>query len=863
MARIFATTNPEISPREQRNMLRARRIAAQGIVLLHNAGVLPLKAKGQKLAVFGSGVRRTVKGGTGSGDVNSRSVYNVEQGLREVGFEITTTAWLDRYDASCEAHLQAHMQRFMKLLGEKGQDAILDALEHPYRDPDVPEICPADFEGADRDCAIYVVARTSGEGSDRRVIPGDYDLSEGERQNLEVLTASFQTVVVVLNVGGVMDTEYLRSNPKIGAIVLMSQLGNISGLALADLLTGKTTPGGRLTATWAKRYEDYPCAGSFGHRNGNLSDEYYREGIFVGYRYFDSFRIAPAYPFGFGLSYTSFQVTPQRVCLSGADVSVEVHVRNSGTVYSGRETVQVYVSAPEGKLPKPYQVLAGFAKTGELLPGQEESLEITFPLARLASYDEEQAAWLLEKGTYYVRVGTHSRATHIAAALCLGETVITEQLENKLKPDCAFTPWVLPVAQEEFYPGEAREKAAALPLDVIPTEIPFKKVQYRKAPEELIPREATLVTMQQVVEGTATLEELTAQLSEEELIQLCVGTARGGFGSTSVIGAASDACPGAAGDTTSALLESRGVSNLILADGPAGLRLSRSFVADSRGNVIPGLGESALGGLEKILGAPVPERPADAVDYYQYCTAIPIATALAQTWDRELLREAGDIVGGEMEEFGVALWLAPGMNIQRNPLCGRNFEYYSEDPVLSGLCAAAETEGVQAHPGCGATIKHFAMNNLEDNRSHNNSHCCERAIREIYLKGFQIAVRQATPLALMTSYNLLNGIHTANHYELLTSILRDEWGFNGLVMTDWGTTGGGDLNPAMDAKYGASDPAGCIRAGNDLIMPGSQQDVDALAAALRQGTLTKAELQACAMRVLALVRNRQMRRACQ
>lgn len=861
MAHIFATTDPAISPRERRNMLRARKVAAQGMVLLHNTGVLPLKAKGQKLAVFGSGVRRTVKGGTGSGDVNSRSVYNVEQGLREAGFAIAGTAWLDRHDAACEAHLQAHMQRFMKLLEEKGQGAILDALENPYRDPDVPAICPSDFEGADRSCAVYVVARTSGEGSDRRVMPGDYLLSEGERQNLEVLTAAFETVVVVLNVGGVMDTEYLRSNPKIGAIVLMSQLGNISGLALADLLTGKTTPGGRLTATWAKRYEDYPCADSFGHRNGNLSDEYYREGIFVGYRYFDSFGVAPAYPFGFGLSYTCFQVVPRQVCLSGADVRVKVRVRNSGTVYSGRETVQVYVSAPTGKLPKPYQVLAGFAKTGELLPGQEECLEISFPLAGLASYDEEQAAWILEKGTYYVRVGTHSRATHIAAALCLDRTVVTAQLENKLKPDCAFTPWVPAEQPAEFYPGEAQEKAAALRLDVIPSEIPTRKVQYRKAPEELVPRKETPVTMRQVVEGTATLEELTAQLSEEELIQLCVGTARGGFGSTSVIGAASDACPGAAGDTTSALLESRGVSNLILADGPAGLRLSRSFVADGQGNVIPGLGESAMGGLEKLLGVTVPERPADAVDHYQYCTAIPIATALAQTWDRELLREAGDIVGGEMEEFGVALWLAPGMNIQRNPLCGRNFEYYSEDPLLSGLCAAAETRGVQAHPGCGATIKHFAMNNLEDNRSHNNSHCCERAIREIYLRGFEIAVQTAAPLALMTSYNLLNGTHTANQYELLTGILRDEWGFKGLVMTDWGTTGGGDLNPAMDTKYGASDPGGCIRAGNDLIMPGSQQDVDALAAALRQGTLTKAALQVCAKRVLALVRDRQLSRA--
>nr|MBO6295421.1 glycoside hydrolase family 3 protein [Schwartzia sp. (in: firmicutes)] len=299
---------------------------------------------------------------------------------------------------------------------------------------------------------------------------------------------------------------------------------------------------------------------------------------------------------------------------------------------------------------------------------------------------------------------------------------------------------------------------------------------------------------------------------------------------------------------------------------PAGLRLSKTFVADSMDNIIPGLGESALGGMEQLFGITVPERPADAVDYYQYCTAIPIATLLAQTWDLALIEEAGDIVGEEMEEFGVTLWLAPGMNIQRNPLCGRNFEYYSEDPLVSGLCAAADTKGIQKHPGCGTTIKHFAMNNQEDNRSHVNAHCSERAIREIYLKGFEIAVKTSAPLSLMTSYNLLNGLHTANNYELLTSVLRDEWGFDGLVMTDWGTTGGGDMNPAVDNKYGFSNAAGCIKAGNDLVMPGSQEDVNAIIAAVGADSsknpyaLTLAELQACAKRILSLVELRERSR---
>lgn len=287
-----------------------------------------------------------------------------------------------------------------------------------------------------------------------------------------------------------------------------------------------------------------------------------------------------------------------------------------------------------------------------------------------------------------------------------------------------------------------------------------------------------------------------------------------------------------------------------MADGPAGLRLSKSFVADSQGNIIEGLGESAMGGIEQLLGMPVPKRPEDAIDYYQYCTAIPIATALAQTWNMSLIEEAGDIVGEEMEEFGVDIWLAPGMNIQRNPLCGRNFEYYSEDPLFSGKCAAADVRGVQKHSSRGTCIKHFAMNNLEDNRSHNNSHATERTIRELYLRGFEIAVKESNPTAVMTSYNLLNGIHTANSYDLLTSILRDEWHFKGIVMTDWGTTGGGDMNPAMDAKYGLSDTALCIKVGNDLIMPGSQEDVDKILKAIDENVLTRGELQACAKRII-------------
>lgn len=645
---------------------------------------------------------------------------------------------------------------------------------------------------------------------------------------------------------GFIDTRFLRAQKGIDAILLMSQPGCAGGLALADVLTGKVSPSGHLTGTWAENYSDYPCADTFSYLSGDLDDSYYREGIYVGYRYFDSFNVRPAYPFGFGRSYTEFSLSVKRTEICGESIRVTASVKNTGSTYAGRETVQVYVSQPQGKLDKAYQVLAGFAKTGRLAPGQEETVEVEFPVSSLASYDENRAAYVLEQGTYYVRVGTHSRDTHIAAALVLDEDVVTEQLQNKASPDCKLEVFHAELDQFYTYLSESAEKTNAPRLEIIPATIPTRTADYTNDTAGLQTDRTSPVTLADVADGRATLEELTAQLTVSELAALTVGASRGGLGGISTVGAASNSVPGAAGDTTTELADSRGITNLVLADGPAGLRLSKSFVTDGQGNVLPGLGESSFGNLFEMLGVPAAQRPENAVDHYQYCTAIPIATMLAQTWDPAAVEEAGDIVGGEMEELGVALWLAPGMNIHRNPLCGRNFEYYSEDPLLSGIFAAADTRGVQRHPGCGTTIKHFALNNQEDNRTHSNSHCTERALREIYLKGFEIAVKSEQPLSLMTSYNLVNGIHAANHRELITDILRCEWGFKGLVMTDWGTT-----DASSGFKYGSSSPVLCIKAGNDLTMPGSQEDVDAIAGAVGNN-LTLSELQACARRVLAM-----------
>ncbi len=852
MSKFHAPTCGEVSPRELKHQAISRKIGAEGMVLLENNGVLPIKLSGAKVALFGSGVRHTVQGGTGSGEVNTRYQVNVEQGFEEAGAEIVSKAWLDRYDQADHAAMQAFAER-VRRLAEEGRQSLHDLLwSNVYHLMETASVEESDLGLCDT--AIYVLSRNSGEGADRHVTPGDYLLTELEKEVLLRLRKGYRQLVVVLNVGGVIDTTFLREELHPDAMLLMSQVGNVSGQALADVISGVVTPCGHLTTTWARRYADYPCAEKFSYLSGDVTDEYYREGIFVGYRWFDAFGIAPAYPFGFGLSYTTFAMETEQVTATPERIALRVKVTNTGRTHGGREVVQVYASAPEGTLEKPVQQLAAYAKTKLLAPGESQTLTIAFPVRQLASYDEARAAWVLEAGDYIIRVGEHSRATHVAAVVRLDTEAVTEQLQNVLLLDCDMEPISRKGATPYQPADEAQELAAAPVLPIRAGEIAKHTAVYADAPQALpTSNTQTKLTMDDVRGGRCTLDALTAQLTVEEMATLCVGIARAK--GQSIIGAASTACPGAAGDTTSLLTTDRHVRNMVLADGPAGLRLCPEFTADADGNVLEE--KAAMHALEaELVGRTEADRhfPEGAVTYYQYCTAIPIATLLAQTWDLDAIEAAGDLVGAEMEEMGATLWLAPGMNIHRNPLCGRNFEYYSEDPLVAGLCAAADTLGVQKHPGVGTTIKHFACNNLEDNRLFCNSHVTERALREIFLRGFEIAVKAAQPMAIMTSYNLLNGIHTPNRADLVTSVARDEWGFGGLVMTDWCTTSPG----RPDSKYPCSSPAGCIKAGNDLIMPGRQEDVDDIIASVgaKEGQvrtpITLGDLQACARRILSI-----------
>ncbi len=825
MRRYYAAASPEITRSELDHMALSKRLAGECVVLLENDGTLPLKEKGA-IALFGGGARRTVKGGTGSGDVNSRTVVTIEQGLKEAGYRVGGEAWLDRHDRKIEEAKAAYMEFVKKKSAETGMSEGMVTFYDPFIEPAPDAVTEEDVRMAGADTAVYVIARNSGEGSDRYAREGDYLPFAQELESLRVLGRCCRQVILVLNIGGVMELTEIRKIPGISAILLMSQLGNTGGHVLADVISGTVTPSGKLTDTWAERYSDYPSSAAFSHNDGNVDDEFYNEGIYVGYRYFDTFGVKPLYCFGYGKSYTAFALSDEQVSVKDGKVTVSVKVTNTGATYSGKEVVQVYYSAPAGKLDKPYQELAAFVKTSLLKPGQSETVSAAFDVKDMASYCEQCASWVLEAGAYVIRVGTSSRDTKAAAEIVLDRTVKTAVLKNVFALDAEMDVLRAPKAAGNSE-NSAGNSAVSIPLsaDSIETET----ASYQGERKLFTTDKTEKLTMADVLSGRCTVEELTAQLSVEELAVLCVGTERREEGS--IVGSASNVVPGAAGDSAALLAENRGIKGMIMADGPAGLRLQPHFKTTKDGELIPG------GNILGDVAVPFPEdlEESQTVDYYQYCTAIPIGWALAQAWNSRLLEEIGSMVGEEMEQFHVDLWLAPAMNIHRNPLCGRNFEYYSEDPVVAGKAAAAITKGVQSHAGKGTTIKHFAANSQEDNRYFSNAHITERTMREIYLKGFEIAVKESQPMSIMTSYNLINGIHTANSYELLQTVARDEWGFEGVVMTDWYTSQDfKEMTGGENTVYPISASTGCVCAGNDIQMPGCQKNVDDLVESVKE-----------------------------
>ena len=509
--------------------------------------------------------------------------------------------------------------------------------------PEPEYILPLNGEG---NTAVYVLSRISGEGNDRAVVPGDILLTETEIRDILELQKKYNKFLLVINTGGPVDLSPVMD---VKNILLLSQLGVDTGTVLADLLLGRAYPSGKLTTTWAA-WNQYSRIGEF----GLPEDTRYKEGIYVGYRYFDSVGERALFPFGHGLSYTQFEISPHSMEVHGEEISVTVNVKNTGK-HAGMEVVQLYVSIPAGKLDQPWQTLAAFEKTEELASGAQQNLTLSFALSELACFDEESCAYLLEQGDYLLRVGCSSIDTEICGTVKLdADTIVRKVRPVGGEPD--FADWKPETVRATEHPQQV--PVLQISADMIRTQ----NVQY---------------------DASVSIDPLIQALSDEELSYLNVGAFDPKAGMLSIIGNAGKLVAGAAGETTSVLLQ-KGIAPLVMADGPAGLRLSQSYTKDEKG--VHAIGETMPQTILDFMPAPLvfltslmnPKPKKDAVIHHQYTTAIPIGTAIAQSWNRKLAFACGDIVGEEMEQFGIHLWLAPALNIHRDIRCGRNFEYYSE-----------------------------------------------------------------------------------------------------------------------------------------------------------------------------------------
>ena len=754
----------------QEHIQLSRQAAREGMVLLKNQGrALPLE-KGAKLALFGKATMDYVKGGGGSGDVTVAYTRNLYEGLKTKEPQVQILEPLaDFYRENVSAqYAQGVVPGFT-------------------REPKIPEELLTQAK-AWTDTAVISICRFSGEGWDRKGIPGDGDfyLTKEEQEMVETVTGNFDRVIVVLNVGGMVDTSWFFANDRIQAVLLAWQGGIEGGLAAADLLCGEVSPSGKLTDTFAGSFDDYPSSEGF-----NESEDYveYTEDIYVGYRYFETISGAAGkvnYPFGYGLSYTSFSREYLGAFLEDGVISVDVRVTNIGG-RPGKEVVQLYYGAPQGKLGKPAKELGAFGKTRLLEAGDSQVMRLTMREDSMASYDDlgkvKKSAYVLEAGIYRFWLGGSVReAKEIPFFVEKDEAEIVAQYSEKCAPRALKRRLLSDGTFEEMPQRPERERVLGLaPQDVDKLEGVIPAVLERKQVQLSQPPAPGTVMLADVAEGKATLDQLIAQLTDEELAELLGGQPNTGVANTYGMGNIPD----------------HRVPNIMTADGPAGLRIQ------------PQCGVCT--------------------------TAWPCATLLACSWNEDLVYQVGAAGAAEVKENNIGIWLTPAMNIHRSPLCGRNFEYYSEDPLVAGKMGAAMIRGIQSQH-IGASMKHFACNNKETNRKASDSRVSERAMREVYLKGFEIAVKEAQPWTIMSSYNKINGCHASENRELLTDILRDEWGFEGAVTTDWWTFAEHYLE---------------TKAGNDIKMGCGYPD--RLLEALEKGLITRKEMEICGRRILELI----------
>ncbi|WP_339221069.1 glycoside hydrolase family 3 C-terminal domain-containing protein [Paenibacillus sp. FSL W7-1332] len=776
----------------------SRKVAAEGAVLLKNEGqVLPLQPH-ETVSVFGRTQINYYRSGTGSGgSVHVSHTTNLLGGLR------------DKKNITVNEDLAAVYEQWIEQNPfDNGGGGWAAEPWHQKEMPLTDELVSAARQASDK--AIVVIGRTAGEDQDNANEPGSYQLTSEEIAMLQQVTTHFEQTIVVLNVSNIIDMSWMRDDSyahPISAVIYAWHGGMEGGNAIADVLVGEVTPSGKLTDTIAYSIEDYPSTRNYGNELKNV----YQEDIYVGYRFFETFRTAAVqYEFGFGLSYTQFEIEPQEAKLTVKEgtqyIEIGVNVKNIGATYTGKEVVQVYYEAPQGVLGQPAKVLAAFGKTQELGPGDSQQFTISFPVHTMASYDDAgvtgvPSAYVLEAGTYRLYVGTSVRNVepigldgqdgYVVQAL-----QVVEQLQEAMAPTENFT---------RMKPGARKEDGS---YELTFEEVPQRKVSMEERIHQNLPLTLEQTgnrgyTLRDVYEGKVSMEAFIAQLSDQDLAVIVRGE---GMSSPLVTAGTASAF----GGVSDSLLD-YGIPVACTADGPSGIRM----------------------------------------DSGQQATQVAIGTLLAATWNTELVEELYVMEGQELLSYNIDTLLGPGLNIRRSPLNGRNFEYFSEDPLISGAFAAACTRGIMKG-GSNATLKHFACNNQEKHRSKVDAVVSERALREIYLKGFEIAVKQGGANSIMTSYNPINGHWAASNYDLNTTILRGEWGFHGIVMTDWWAI----MNDVVNG--GPADRKNTnwmVRAQNDLYMVvmnyGAEINAweDNTLASLENGTLTRGELQRSAMNI--------------
>lgn len=747
----------------------AAKMVSEGIVMLKNENnALPLDTD-KEVAVFGRIQFHYYKSGTGSGGmVNVTKVVNILDGLIDNGVKVNEKL-LDTYRKWDKENPFD--------LGEGWGGEPWSQKEMPLDEGLVKETAKS------CETAIVIIGRTAGEEQDNRLEAGSYLLSDDEIEMLTVVRKHFKKVVLLLNVGNIIDmTDINRIAPD--SVLYVWQGGMTGGKGTADVLTGKVSPSGKLPDTIAYKASDYPSDANFGREENR---DIYAEDIYVGYRYFETFaKDKVLYPFGFGLSYTGFEIKTEKAEITEGAVKLSVSVKNIGS-YKGKEVIEVYCEAPQGRLGKAARVLCGFEKTKELVPQEEQVFEIAVDIAKLASYDDSgvtgnKSCYVLEAGEYKFYVGSDVRSAEYACSFEQGEDLVTERLTQSLAPVESFER-IKPVCEGGAF-SIGRE---AVPV----SEVDESARRLEKLPKEIAYTGDKGIKLWDVKNGKNTMDEFIAQLSDYDLSCIIRGE---GMGSPRVTAGTASAFGG-----VSENLNGFGIPAGCCSDGPSGMRLDCGTKAFS----------------------------------------LPNGTMIASSFNKELTSELFTFMGLEMSANKVDCLLGPGMNIHRHPLNGRNFEYFSEDPFLTGKMAAAELKGM-AGAGVTGTIKHFCANNRETNRHFIDSVVSERALREIYLKGFEIAVKEGGASSVMTTYGIVNGLWTAGNFDLNTVILREEWGFKGFTMTDWWA----NIN-VRGKEPDKTDLAAMARAQNDVYMvcPDGEKNDDNTLVALENGGIERCELQ--------------------